>query len=74
MIYNSNKAKNTEKISIEQQSTENKDILPFEFPINRSDFDEYLNIVDEDEIWINGTINTKTKKITHSFGRLIHQN
>ena len=31
-------------------------------------------MIDEDEIWINGIINTKTKKITHYFGRSIYQN
>jgi hypothetical protein len=69
-----NKAKITEGASVEQSDKNDKYILPFEFPINRRDIQDYLNIIDEDEVWINGTINTKTKKITHSFGRLIHQN
>jgi hypothetical protein len=65
-----NKSEIAEGASVEND----KDILSFEFPIDRSDLEDYLNIVDENEVWINGTINTITKTITHSFGKLIHQN
>jgi len=64
-----NKSEITEETSVEND----KDILPFEFPIDRSDIEDYMDKVDENEVWINGTINTKTKKINHSFGRLIHK-
>jgi len=69
-----NKEMITEEAYVEQSVENDKDILPFEFPIDRSDIEDYMDKVDENEVWINGTINTKTKKITHSFGRLIHQN
>jgi len=64
----------TEEAPVEQSFENDKDILPFEFPIHRSDIEDYMDKVEENEIWINGTINTITKKITHAFGRLIHQN
>jgi hypothetical protein len=69
-----NKAKIIEGVSVEHPFENDNDILPFEFPINRRTIQHYLGMVKEDEIWINGTINTITKKITHSFGRLVHQN
>ena len=64
----------TEEAPVEQSFENDKDILPFEFPIHRSDIEDYMDKVEENEIWINGTLNTITKKITHAFGRLIHQN
>jgi len=64
----------TERASIELSNDNDENILSFEFPINRKDIEDYLSISDEDEIWINGIINTITKKITQSFGRLGYQN
>ena len=69
-----NKSKIAEEAFVEQSVENDKDVLLFEFPINRNDIEDYLSIFDGDEMWINGTINTKTKKITHAFGRLNHQN
>jgi len=64
----------TSGASADYSAENDKDTLPFEFPINRRNIPHYLSIVEEDEIWINGTINIITKKIVHSFGRLFHQN
>jgi len=69
-----NKAKITDEAFVEHSFENEKDILPFEFPINRKDIIDYLSTVDGDVLWINGIINKITKKIIHSFGRSVHQN
>jgi len=69
-----NKAKITDEAFVEHSFENGKDILPFEFPINRKDIIDYLSTVDGDVLWINGIINKITKKIIHSFGRSVHQN
>ena len=64
----------TEGASIELSNDNDEDIIPFEFPINRKDIQDYLSMVDEDEIWINGIVNMKTKEVIHYFGRQSQQN
>jgi hypothetical protein len=63
-----------EGASFEHFNDNDKDIMSFEFPINRRDLQNYLDSVDHDNIWLNGKINTRTKTIIHSFGRLNQQN
>lgn len=56
----------------------NKDILPFEFSIGRTDIQNYLDTVKsntEDKVWFNGIIDINTQiVISSSLGRLYQQN
>ena len=56
--------------SIEHSKNNDKDVMSFEFAINRRDLENYLISKDQDNIWIICKINTRTEKITHSFERL----
>jgi hypothetical protein len=68
---NADKTIITEGTSFEYSNENNKDIIYFEFFIEHRDLENYLNLLkDHDKIWINGRINTRTKDITHYFGRL----
>ncbi|MGN6623192.1 MAG: hypothetical protein ACTHKK_03530, partial [Candidatus Nitrosocosmicus sp.] len=56
----------------------NKDILPFEFSIGRTDIQNHLDTVKsntEDKVWFNGIIDINTQiVISSSLGRLYQQN
>lgn len=57
------------EVSVENSKDDDKDIAYFEFAINRRDLENYLYSKDQHNIWIICKINTRTKEVTHSFGR-----